>query len=91
MNLICIIIFVIGNIIFAFKYKYLLITLLSLEFIILSLYFFILVVFSGGSYDLYLLIRFLVFRVCEGVLGLSILVSIIRRFGNDYFQRFNLL
>lgn len=29
--------------------------------------------------------------VREGVLGLSILVSIIRTHGNDYFQRFNIL
>lgn len=90
-NLICIIIFIIGNIIFVFQYKNLLITLLRLEIIVLSLYFFISIILSIENFNMYILIGFLVFRVCEGVLGLSILVLIIRRFGNDYFQRFNLL
>ena len=31
------------------------------------------------------------FSVCEGSLGLSILVSIIRSHGNDYFQSYNVL
>jgi NADH-ubiquinone oxidoreductase chain 4L len=35
-----------------------------------------------------LLCFFLVFSVCEGALGLSILVSMIRGFGNDYFQSY---
>lgn len=43
------------------------------------------------DYDIYILIVFLVFSVCEGSLGLSILVSIIRSHGNDYFQRFRIL
>jgi NADH-ubiquinone oxidoreductase chain 4L len=38
------------------------------------------------NYELYFVMLFLVFSVCEGALGLSILVSIIRGFGNDYFQ-----
>jgi NADH-ubiquinone oxidoreductase chain 4L len=33
----------------------------------------------------------LVFSVCEGALGLSILVSIIRGFFNDYFQSYRVL
>lgn len=86
-----IIIFLIGNMIFVTKYKHLLIILLSLEFIVLRIFFFFLVILSYISYDLYILIGFLVFSVCEGVLGLSILVLIIRTYGNDYFQRFNLL
>jgi NADH-ubiquinone oxidoreductase chain 4L len=34
---------------------------------------------------------FLSIRVCEGALGLSILVSMMRTHGNDYFQTFNVL
>jgi NADH-ubiquinone oxidoreductase chain 4L len=34
---------------------------------------------------------FLVFSVCEGSLGLPILVSMIRGFGNDYFQSYDVL
>nr|WHL46470.1 NADH dehydrogenase subunit 4L [Sarbanissa venusta] len=83
--------FIIGNLIFISKHKHLLITLLSLEFIVLSLFFFMLFYMLGIDYDMYMLMVFLVFSVCEGALGLSILVSMIRTHGNDYFQSFNLL
>lgn len=89
--IIFILIFILGNLIFISKHKHLLIILLRLEFIVLRLFFFLLVYLSSIDYDIYILILFLVFSVCEGALGLSILVSIIRTHGNDYFQRFNLL
>jgi NADH-ubiquinone oxidoreductase chain 4L len=41
------------------------------------------------NYELYFVMLFLDFSVCEGSLGLSILVSIIRGFGNDYFQSYS--
>nr|AII02342.1 NADH dehydrogenase subunit 4L [Tineola bisselliella] len=91
MYMVFIIMFLIGNMIFVTKYKHLLIILLSLEFMVLSIFFFFLVMLSYISYDLYMLMGFLVFSVCEGVLGLSILVLMIRTYGNDYFQSFNLL
>lgn len=91
MWIVFIIIFILGNLIFISKHKHLLIILLRLEFIVLSVFFFILIYLSSIDYDIYILIVFLVFSVCEGALGLSILVSIIRTHGNDYFQRFNLL
>nr|AHN52524.1 NADH dehydrogenase subunit 4L [Asota plana lacteata] len=89
--LIFILMFIIGNLIFVLKYKHLLIVLLSLEFIVLSIFFFMLIFFSYIEYDMYMLMVFLVFSVCEGALGLSILVSMIRTHGNDYFQGFNML
>nr|YP_010290252.1 NADH dehydrogenase subunit 4L [Bunaea alcinoe]ULO26032.1 NADH dehydrogenase subunit 4L [Bunaea alcinoe] len=85
------IMFIIGNLIFISKNKHLLIILLSLEFIALSIFFFLLMLLSFMEYDMYMLMIFLVFIVCEGALGLSILVSMIRTYGNDYFQSFNLL
>nr|YP_010417388.1 NADH dehydrogenase subunit 4L [Ophiusa tirhaca]USF12086.1 NADH dehydrogenase subunit 4L [Ophiusa tirhaca]UYX62415.1 NADH dehydrogenase subunit 4L [Ophiusa tirhaca] len=91
MWLIFIVMFIVGNMIFVLKHKHLLIVLLSLEFIVLSIFFFLLIFLSYIDYDLYLLMVFLVFSVCEGALGLSILVSLIRTHGNDYFQGFNLL
>lgn len=81
----------IGNLIFVSKYKHLLVVLLSLEFIVLGCFFFMLVFLGTIDCDIYILLVFLVFTVCEGVLGLSILVAIVRRHGNDYFQRFRLL
>jgi hypothetical protein len=43
------------------------------------------------NYELYFVMLFLVFSVCEESLGLSILVFIIRGFGIDYFQSYNVL
>nr|YP_009183761.1 NADH dehydrogenase subunit 4L [Heliothis subflexa]ALN38371.1 NADH dehydrogenase subunit 4L [Heliothis subflexa] len=83
--------FIVGNLIFVSKHKHLLIVLLSLEFIVLSIFFFMLIYLMMIDYDMYMLMVFLVFSVCEGALGLSILVSMIRTHGNDYFQSFNLL
>nr|YP_009710429.1 NADH dehydrogenase subunit 4L [Baltia butleri]QFZ96375.1 NADH dehydrogenase subunit 4L [Baltia butleri] len=91
MKLVILIMFFIGNMIFVSKHKHLLIVLLSLEFIVLSIYFLMTYYFLMVSYDMYMLMVFLVFSVCEGALGLSILVSMIRTFGNDYFQSYNLL
>nr|AST23755.1 NADH dehydrogenase subunit 4L [Lymantria dispar] len=84
------IMFFIGNLIFVLKHKHLLIVLLSLEFIVLMIFFFLLITMSYVNYDLYMLMVFLVFSVCEGALGLSILISMIRTHGSDYFQSFNL-
>nr|YP_006504061.1 NADH dehydrogenase subunit 4L [Actias selene]AFM95201.1 NADH dehydrogenase subunit 4L [Actias selene] len=85
------IMFIIGNLIFVSKNKHLLVVLLSLEFIVLSIFFLMLMMLSYIEYDLYMLMVFLVFSLCEGALGLSILVSMIRTHGNDYFQSFSLL
>jgi NADH-ubiquinone oxidoreductase chain 4L len=43
------------------------------------------------NYELYFVILFCFFSVCEGSLGLSILVSMIRGFGNDYFRSYRIL
>nr|AML25591.1 NADH dehydrogenase subunit 4L [Staphylinidae sp. BMNH 1274640] len=80
-----------GLIVFSMKRKHLLLMLLSLEFVILSLYFSLFINLSGYMNEYYFCMIFLTMSVCEGVLGLSILVSMIRSFGNDYFQSFNLL
>nr|YP_010533845.1 NADH dehydrogenase subunit 4L [Prophantis adusta]UXX47222.1 NADH dehydrogenase subunit 4L [Prophantis adusta]WIK99910.1 NADH dehydrogenase subunit 4L [Prophantis adusta] len=91
MWLVSIIMFILGNMIFVSKNKHLLIVLLSLEFIVLSIFFFFVLLILNIEYDMYMLMVFMVFSVCEGALGLSILVSMIRTHGNDYFQSFNLL
>lgn len=85
------IIFLIGCFVFIYNQKHLLITLLRLEFIVLILFLFLFINLNINNMEIYFLIIFLVFIICEGVLGLSILVSIIRTHGNNYFQSFNLL
>nr|WHM51585.1 NADH dehydrogenase subunit 4L [Dolichorhinotermes tenebrosus] len=71
--------------------KHLLSTLLSLEFIVLALYLVLYHYFCSFSFNLYFVVYFLVFSVCESSLGLSILVSMIRSHGNDYFQSYSVL
>lgn len=80
-----------GIISFCLKRKHLLLILISLEFIVLSLFMIIVNLLRYYGYEYYFSIVFLTIRVCEGVLGLSILISLIRSHGNDYFNTFNLL
>nr|YP_009236791.1 NADH dehydrogenase subunit 4L [Telchinia lycoa]AMJ17258.1 NADH dehydrogenase subunit 4L [Telchinia lycoa] len=91
MSLLVLVMFLIGNMIFVSKHKHLLIVLMSLEFIVLSIFFLLMLYLVMIEYNMFMLMVFLVFSVCEGALGLSILVSMIRTHGNDYFQSFNLI
>nr|ARH54477.1 NADH dehydrogenase subunit 4L [Melasis buprestoides] len=72
------------------KCKHILLMLLSLEFMMISL-FFMFYFFYNFLGDEYMGMIYLVMAVCEGALGLSILVSFVRSFGNDYFQVFSVL
>nr|ARH54451.1 NADH dehydrogenase subunit 4L [Lissodema cursor] len=83
--------FFMGLLVFSLKRKHLLLMLLSLEFIVLSLYMNMFIYLSFLSSEYFFSMIFLCFSVCEGVLGLSILVSLIRTHGNDYFQSFSIL
>nr|URX52964.1 NADH dehydrogenase subunit 4L [Glyptotermes sp. 7 AB-2022a] len=84
-------IFFCGIWVFCSGRKHLLITLLSLEFLVLALFVIIYFYLCLFNYELYFVMLFLVLSVCEGSLGLSILVSMIRGFGNDYFQSYSVL
>nr|YP_010026193.1 NADH dehydrogenase subunit 4L [Oxytauchira flange]QOQ37037.1 NADH dehydrogenase subunit 4L [Oxytauchira flange] len=79
-----------GVYVFSSKRKNLLMVLLSLEYIVLSLFLLIVVFLIDYDYDYFFPVIFLVFSVCEGALGLSILVSMIRSHGNDFFNSFGL-
>uniref|UniRef100_UPI0030FE22E9 NADH dehydrogenase subunit 4L n=1 Tax=Pachylophus rufescens TaxID=3127035 RepID=UPI0030FE22E9 len=80
-----------GLFVFVSNYKHLLSMLLSLEFIVLILFFMLFIYLNFLNYEGFFLMMFLTFSVCEGALGLSILVSLIRTHGNDYFQSFSIL
>jgi NADH-ubiquinone oxidoreductase chain 4L len=84
-------IFFVGVFSFIYSYKHLLNVLLRLEFMVLRLFFILFYYLNLNSFELYFSMFFLRFSVCEGVLGLSILVSIIRSHGNDYFLNFSIL
>nr|QNE85760.1 NADH dehydrogenase subunit 4L [Helina impuncta] len=85
------ILLIMGLYTFVSNRKHLLSMLLSLEYIVLSLFLLLFIYLSMFNYELFFLLMFLTFSVCEGSLGLSILVSMIRTHGNDYFQSFNIL
>nr|AXS64850.1 NADH dehydrogenase subunit 4L [Cucujoidea sp. 14 KM-2017] len=83
--------FFMGVLSFSIKRKHLLSMLLSLEFIILSLFFFMFNFLLMMNYEVYFSMIFISFSVCESALSLSLLVSMIRCHGNDYFKMMNLL
>lgn len=78
---------IIGCVVFSSVREHLLTSLLRLEFLVLSI-FFLFILFLGGAGYYYSLI-YLVVTVCEGALGLSVLVSIGRSHGGDYLKRFS--
>uniref|UniRef100_A0A516IMR6 NADH-ubiquinone oxidoreductase chain 4L n=2 Tax=Phymateus TaxID=70908 RepID=A0A516IMR6_PHYMO len=79
-----------GVYVFSSKRKHLLVVLLSLEYIVLSLFLVIIIYLFSFDFDYYFPVVFLVFSVCEGALGLSVLVSMIRSYGNDFFNSFSI-
>nr|YP_002261335.1 NADH dehydrogenase subunit 4L [Myrmecophilus manni]ACG59292.1 NADH dehydrogenase subunit 4L [Myrmecophilus manni] len=87
LDLLFIVSFFVGLSVFCSLNKHLLMTLLSLEFLMLNVFFMITVYLSVVG-CLYFSMVFLTFMVCEGALGLGILVSLVRFYGNDYFQSY---
>nr|YP_010022715.1 NADH dehydrogenase subunit 4L [Sarcophaga plotnikovi]QOP39563.1 NADH dehydrogenase subunit 4L [Sarcophaga plotnikovi] len=85
------ILFIMGVFTFVSNRKHLLSMLLSLEYIVLSLFLLLFIYLNMLNFEFFFSMMFLTFSVCEGALGLSILVSMIRTHGNDYFQSFNIL
>nr|YP_010726227.1 NADH dehydrogenase subunit 4L [Augomonoctenus smithi]WDY84676.1 NADH dehydrogenase subunit 4L [Augomonoctenus smithi] len=85
------IMFFISFLSFSMNRYHLLMILLMLEFIILLLYFLIILYLNMYMFELYFIMFFMIFSVCEGVLGLSLLIYMIRFYGNDYFQVLNLI
>nr|WOR80962.1 NADH dehydrogenase subunit 4L [Allanaspides helonomus] len=80
-----------GLMMFVSKRKHMLNTLLSLEFIMLSIFWLMSLSLVKMSYDIFFTLFFLTFAVCEGALGLGLLVSIVRSHGNDCFNNFSIL
>nr|WNG77934.1 NADH dehydrogenase subunit 4L [Elephantomyia inulta] len=83
--------FLVGVIMFISNSKHLLMMLLTLEYMVLMLYLYLFIYLNLYFYESFFSMMFLVFSVCEGALGLSILVSLIRTHGNDYFNSFSVL
>nr|QFQ01327.1 NADH dehydrogenase subunit 4L [Acanthephyra smithi] len=71
--------------------KHLLNTLLSLEYIMLSIFWFMVIMIVNLGGDSYFVLFFLTLAACEGALGLALLVSVVRTHGNDNFSSFSVL
>lgn len=77
--------------VFAFKCKHFLVILLRLEISVVALYMGLFFMLTSINYEYFLSIIYLTIRVCEGALGLSLLVIIVRVHRNDYIITFNSL
>nr|YP_009229356.1 NADH dehydrogenase subunit 4L [Palaemon gravieri]ALT55346.1 NADH dehydrogenase subunit 4L [Palaemon gravieri]ANF05054.1 NADH dehydrogenase subunit 4L [Palaemon gravieri] len=83
--------FICGLLAFVSERKHLLNALLSLEFIMVSIFWFMLGVIWCVGGDSYFLMFFLTLAACEGALGLALLVSVVRSHGNDSFNSLSIL
>nr|YP_010022119.1 NADH dehydrogenase subunit 4L [Allonychiurus kimi]QOL12121.1 NADH dehydrogenase subunit 4L [Allonychiurus kimi] len=88
MNVISGLIIMSGLWMFCSKRKHLLLTLLSLEYMVLGIFLMFFMMMKMGM--IYYSLFYLVFSACEGALGLSILVTMSRTHGGDSFNLFNL-
>nr|AML26611.1 NADH dehydrogenase subunit 4L [Platypodinae sp. BMNH 1274714] len=78
-----ILMFISGLFIFSFKFSHFLYLLIGLEFMVISLYLYLFIYLGLFINSYYLSLVYLTFSVCEGALGLSILVMMMRDSGND--------
>nr|WDS80472.1 NADH dehydrogenase subunit 4L [Nanhaipotamon longhaiense] len=72
-------------------HKHLLNSLLSLEFMMLGVFWLLVLEISSVGSEVYFVLFFLTLVACEGALGLSLLVFIVRSHGSDYFKVINIL
>uniref|UniRef100_A0AAU6PBY4 NADH-ubiquinone oxidoreductase chain 4L n=1 Tax=Destinoides conspicuus TaxID=3137869 RepID=A0AAU6PBY4_9HEMI len=66
--------------------KHILMSLLSLEFMMMSIILNVVMFCLTMKLSMYMLIFMMTLLVCEGVLGLSILINMIRCQGNDFMN-----
>nr|APX39735.1 NADH dehydrogenase subunit 4L [Podagrica fuscicornis] len=76
---------------FVLNRKHLLMMLLNLEFSVIILYFGMFMYFNYMMFEFFYLMIFLTMSVCEGALGLSMMVLMVRSHGNDYIMTFSSL
>nr|AGJ50514.1 NADH dehydrogenase subunit 4L [Austinograea alayseae] len=71
--------------------KHLLNSFLSLEFMMLGVFWLLSLQMSSVGSEIYFSLFFLTLAACEGALGLSLLVFVVRSHGNDRFSSFSVL
>nr|APX39412.1 NADH dehydrogenase subunit 4L [Gastrophysa janthina] len=83
--------FISGLVMFSLKRKHFLLMLLSIEFMIISLFLNLIIYLSSMNYEYFFSMIFMTMSVCEGSLGLCILILMVRNYGNDYITTFSFL
>lgn len=73
---------------FVFNHSHLLNRLLSLEFLVLIVYWLLRLNLVSTGAGIFYVIFYIVVSVCEGVLGLSLLIRGVYRHGSDYLKRY---
>ena len=84
-------IFLVGAWIYISKRKHLINILISLEYTVLSIFLLLIFITFSIGLETYISLIFLIASVCEGRLGVGIIVGIVRSHGSDYIRRFNAL
>nr|YP_010454791.1 NADH dehydrogenase subunit 4L [Pachycephus smyrnensis]ARO34953.1 NADH dehydrogenase subunit 4L [Pachycephus smyrnensis]UTY22581.1 NADH dehydrogenase subunit 4L [Pachycephus smyrnensis] len=85
-------ILLIGSLMIFIKFnKHMLLILMSLEFFVILMYYVMYSYFLLIDWGFYISLYYLIFSVCESVLGLSVMVVIMRGEGSDYLQTFSML
>nr|YP_010884432.1 NADH dehydrogenase subunit 4L [Adelges cooleyi]WIW75844.1 NADH dehydrogenase subunit 4L [Adelges cooleyi] len=80
-----------GILFYVFNFNHLLMMLLGLEYLLLILSFMIVLNLMMFIKQYMLLIVFLVFCISESVLGLTVLIVMVRMYGNDYMKSLMIL
>nr|YP_009829224.1 NADH dehydrogenase subunit 4L [Greenidea ficicola]QJC59742.1 NADH dehydrogenase subunit 4L [Greenidea ficicola] len=80
-----------GVLFYIFNFNHLLMMLLGLEFLMLILFILFLLNLMFFIKQYLLLIIFMIFCISESVLGLTILILMVRFYGNDYLKSLMIL
>nr|QXU60443.1 NADH dehydrogenase subunit 4L [Acasta sulcata] len=83
--------FLVGTWIYISKRKHLMNMLISLEYIVLSTFLLMMLITFSMGLETYMSLIFLVASVCEGSLGVGMMVGMVRSHGSDYINSFNTL
>nr|YP_010703307.1 NADH dehydrogenase subunit 4L [Anastatus shichengensis]WCO11510.1 NADH dehydrogenase subunit 4L [Anastatus shichengensis] len=75
---------------FSMFYNQIFMSLMMMEFMMIMLFMFLLSIFIHLNLSI-LMLYYLVFVVCESVLGLTLLILMFRGYGNDNLKLINLL
>nr|UDU84717.1 NADH dehydrogenase subunit 4L [Pyrgopsella youngi] len=81
----------VGTWIYISKRKHLMNMLISLEYIVLSIFLMLVLTSVTTGLETYMSLIFLVASVCEGSLGVGLMVGMVRSHGSDYISGLNTL